>query len=432
MTKLFPILLATLMFIATSCVPSGGKKGDPNRSCETNDGITECTCAEGWEDDGAQGCQDVDECVAVDDACDPNAACSNLEGSFSCECQDGWAGDGLACTDINECDGQDGLCGVNATCNNTPGSYLCECEPGYEGDGQTCLDVNECEADTSVCDPNAACTNIAGSFSCECNQGWEGDGISCTDIDECLTEPCDENASCTNTDGAYECACENGWEGDGISCTDIDECIALDLPCDANSECMNTPGAYECVCYEGWEWNGSVCTPVCGDGICIEGESCQLCGEDCATYGASEDTTTLDEQEEAFLVIINDYRQQNGLGTLAACRSLNRAAQGHSEDMRDQNYFAHQGLNGSSPWDRACGACYELGCGPKTAMSENIAAGNADAQKTFIQWKNSPGHNKNMLSPSVSYIGIGRATGGGQYGVYWTNVFGGAFEQSCE
>ena len=27
--------------------------------------------------------------------------------------------------------------------------------------------------------------------------------------------------------------------------------------------------------------------------------------------------------------------------------------------------------------------------------------------------------------------GIGRATGGGTYGVYWTNVFGGATEPSC-
>jgi len=65
-------------------------------------------------------------------------------------------------------------------------------------------------------------------------------------------------------------------------------------------------------------------------------------------------------------------------------------------------------------------------------MSENLAAGNADAQGTFTQWKNSPGHNLNMLSPSANYIGIGRATGGGTFGVYWTNVFGGAFEQSCE
>jgi uncharacterized protein YkwD len=65
-------------------------------------------------------------------------------------------------------------------------------------------------------------------------------------------------------------------------------------------------------------------------------------------------------------------------------------------------------------------------------MAENIAAGNSTAQATFNQWLNSPGHNANMLGSSFTVIGIGRATGGGQYGVYWTNVFGGASEASCQ
>jgi hypothetical protein len=64
-------------------------------------------------------------------------------------------------------------------------------------------------------------------------------------------------------------------------------------------------------------------------------------------------------------------------------------------------------------------------------MAENIAAGNSGAQATFTQWMNSPGHNANMLGSSFTILGIGRATGGGQYGVYWTNVFGGATEPSC-
>jgi uncharacterized protein YkwD len=147
--------------------------------------------------------------------------------------------------------------------------------------------------------------------------------------------------------------------------------------------------------------------------------------------GAGPMTTELDVEEQNFLVLINDYRKQNNLGPLKACRSLNRTAQGHSEDMRDQDYFSHTGLNNSTPWDRACDACYDLGCGPKTAMAENIAAGNSDAQKTFTQWKNSPGHDKNMKGANFTMIGIGRATGGGKYGVYWTNVFGGDSEASC-
>jgi uncharacterized protein YkwD len=64
-------------------------------------------------------------------------------------------------------------------------------------------------------------------------------------------------------------------------------------------------------------------------------------------------------------------------------------------------------------------------------MGENIAAGNPDAQSTFIQWQESPGHNANMLSSNFTMMGIGRATGGGTYGVYWTNLFAGTDEPSC-
>ncbi|WP_165373080.1 CAP domain-containing protein [Sorangium cellulosum] len=174
---------------------------------------------------------------------------------------------------------------------------------------------------------------------------------------------------------------------------------------------------------------------VCGNGVCGGGEDCSSCASDCgacpACDGAAPDTTSLDAEEQAFLGIINQYRAQNGLGALSACTSMNRAAQGHSEDMRDQNYFSHSSLDGRSPWDRACNACYELGCGPKTAMAENIAAGNSGAQATFDQWKNSPGHNTNMLGSSFKVIGIGRATGGGTYRSYWTTVFGGSAEASC-
>lgn len=170
---------------------------------------------------------------------------------------------------------------------------------------------------------------------------------------------------------------------------------------------------------------GDPATTSSGNTVASSSSGGEMCG------GSGPGTTPLDGEEQAFLQIINDYRAQNNLGPLTACTSLNRAAQGHSEDMRDQDYFSHTGLNNSSPWDRACDACYDLGCGPSTAMAENIAAGNSGAAATFDQWVNSPGHNANMLGANFTVIGIGRATGGGTYGVYWTNVFGGNSEPSC-
>jgi uncharacterized protein YkwD len=178
------------------------------------------------------------------------------------------------------------------------------------------------------------------------------------------------------------------------------------------------------------------CPPVCGNQMCEAGEDCMNCPGDCGMCplmcaGSGPATTPLDAEEQSFLMLINQYRAQNGLGSLSACTSLNRASQGHSEDMRDKNYFSHTGLNGSTPWKRSCDACYELGCGPQTLMAENIAAGNSTGQATFTQWKNSSGHNANMLGSGFKVIGIGRATGGGQYGVYGTTVFGGDSEASC-
>src|SRR5690606_1616624 len=104
-----------------------------------------------------------------------------------------------------------------------------------------------------------------------------------------------------------------------------------DGTCNGGETCMTCSG--DC----------GACGPTCGDGTCDPNEDCGSCASDCGACptcgGAGDATTTLDSEEQAFLVLINNYRMQNGLGTLTACTSLNRAAQGHSEDMRDNNYF---------------------------------------------------------------------------------------------
>jgi hypothetical protein len=64
-------------------------------------------------------------------------------------------------------------------------------------------------------------------------------------------------------------------------------------------------------------------------------------------------------------------------------------------------------------------------------MAENIAAGNETAAKTFEQWKNSPGHNTNMLGEHYRAIGIGRAyDAASPYRWYWTTDFGDRIDDS--
>jgi uncharacterized protein YkwD len=75
----------------------------------------------------------------------------------------------------------------------------------------------------------------------------------------------------------------------------------------------------------------------------------------------------------------------------------------------------------------------EFGYRYKTFEAENIAAGNQGAIETFCQWKNSPGHNKNMLAPRAAVIGIGCAENpDSKYGYYWNTTFGGIIDALIE
>lgn len=117
----------------------------------------------------------------------------------------------------------------------------------------------------------------------------------------------------------------------------------------------------------------------------------------------------------AFLNLINDYRQQNGLDPLSASRTLNVASYYHSLDMSEDDYFSHTDQDGDSPWDRMAEAGYNY----NTDKAENIAQGYASVQAVFDGWRNSPGHNQSMLNPDLTAIGYVSD------GHCWTTDFGG-------
>ncbi|MEM2980342.1 MAG: CAP domain-containing protein [Thermoproteota archaeon] len=130
----------------------------------------------------------------------------------------------------------------------------------------------------------------------------------------------------------------------------------------------------------------------------------------------------LQSEKSAFLTLINQYRQQNGVSPLAVSNALTTAAQLHSEDMATNNYFSHTSLDGRTFVDRIRQAGYTY----DTWLGENIAAGYSTAQSVFNAWKNSPGHNANMLNPNFKVIGIGLAySASSTYKWYWTTDFGG-------
>lgn len=137
---------------------------------------------------------------------------------------------------------------------------------------------------------------------------------------------------------------------------------------------------------------------------------------------------TLDSEERAFVDLLNNYRRQNGITTpVQVSITLTNAARWHGADMGQKGYFNHIDSLGRDPFARMAAFGYAY----QTAKAENIAAGNSTAAATFEQWRNSPGHNQNMLNPAYHAIGIGRVhTPGSTYGYYWTNKFGGFVDQT--
>jgi uncharacterized protein (TIGR03437 family) len=139
------------------------------------------------------------------------------------------------------------------------------------------------------------------------------------------------------------------------------------------------------------------------------------------SFSAHAQTPTLDGEEQAVLKLINDYRAQNGLNPLRASLALTRAADWMSADMAAKNYFSHTDSAGRDPFVRMTAFGYNYG----GYRGENIAAGYNDAARTFNLWRNSPGHNANMLNANFNVIGISRAYGAAStYKWYWTTDFG--------
>ena len=147
-----------------------------------------------------------------------------------------------------------------------------------------------------------------------------------------------------------------------------------------------------------------------------------------APTGGLTGSAALDEEEWAFITLINDYRALNGLTKLQVSVSLTQAADWLSTDMATKNYFSHTDSANRTFGSRLNAFGYSGGY-----RAENIAAGNSTAQATFTQWKNSSGHNTNMLGANYRVIGIGRAYySSSSYKWYWTTDFGSTVDETVD
>jgi uncharacterized protein YkwD len=121
-------------------------------------------------------------------------------------------------------------------------------------------------------------------------------------------------------------------------------------------------------------------------------------------------TNTRDAKAAAGLV--SEYRSSRGLSPVVADATLNRAAEVQARAVAEAGALSHGqfasrmtsfGINGYS--------------------AENLVAGSKTVEHAIVRWKNSPGHNQNLLMPEARRIGIAYASSpGAGYEHYWVLV----------
>ena len=134
------------------------------------------------------------------------------------------------------------------------------------------------------------------------------------------------------------------------------------------------------------------------------------------------------ETARATLAAVNQARsRRRSCGTtdypavapLTLNQELIAASEAHSRDMATQNYFAHEGKDGSRVSQRARVAGYSW-----SSVGENIAYGQRSVDEVMQSWLTSPGHCANIMNERYTEMGVGYALSSQTRRPYWTQVFG--------
>ena len=143
--------------------------------------------------------------------------------------------------------------------------------------------------------------------------------------------------------------------------------------------------------------------------------------------GDVEDKTVLTDQQvdkNQMLSALNAYRAQNGQPALKHDPALDAVFQKmarHIAERDSMDTWAHSAFGLSQRLDKAGYANY--------AGAENLGAGYADFNAAFRGWQGSAGHNKNLLTPYVTRVGIARTNRNtGKWRNFWVMTLARPFE----
>lgn len=112
------------------------------------------------------------------------------------------------------------------------------------------------------------------------------------------------------------------------------------------------------------------------------------------------------------------FRAGRGLGPVRPNSKLRRMAEGHALVMAKTGKVQHSIGFGDSFARRLHASGYDA-----LVAGENIAGGFDTIEEAMQGWKDSPGHRKNMLKPTINEIGIGVANNPtARLKTYWAMV----------
>ncbi|MFA5898438.1 MAG: CAP domain-containing protein [Hyphomicrobium sp.] len=118
--------------------------------------------------------------------------------------------------------------------------------------------------------------------------------------------------------------------------------------------------------------------------------------------------------------VINQYRHDKGLKPLKLNAELTEAAKAHSRDLAKWDRISHYGSDGSNPWDRVKRTGFKA-----RLAAENVGTGQVNFNEVMRGWKESPGHNKNLLLPDATHMGIALVQDPRtEFKSFWTLVIG--------
>ena len=124
---------------------------------------------------------------------------------------------------------------------------------------------------------------------------------------------------------------------------------------------------------------------------------------------AANDKAMIDE----VFALLNAHRMANGRSPLVYDTKLEQTIQAHCEHMAQHSFFSH-----TAPEAKVASFTGRATACGVAAGGENIAFNQRTAAEVMTSWKNSPGHNMNMLNANYRRVGIG------QYQLRWGQIFG--------